>query len=152
MSTTVLVNNIPVNFGGGLRYRKFTIDWDAFKAIIGANTSGNVPLATIPQAGAILYCMVRHTAQFTGVGGTFKVSVGTTGSATLITAASADLVATAVAETTYTEGPSAAKALGSHAAVGLVVNAVSTVGNINTLTAGSVDIYVLSLEPSEPGV
>lgn len=151
MSTTVLTNNIPVQFGAGTRYRKFTIDWDAFKAIIGAATSGNVPLFTLPQAGLILYCKVIATVQFAGVGGTFKVSVGTTGTATLITAASADLVATAIAVTTFTEGPSAAKCLGSNAAVGLVVNAVSTVGNINTLTAGSVDVYVLSVEPSEPG-
>lgn len=148
---SVITTGIALDNGGKLTYKKFTLDY-ATIAAIGDATSGNVTLFTLPQAGFIVYVRVKHTAQFVGVGGTFKVSVGTSGSATLFTAQTGDLVATAVAATTYTEnaGSSVPHSAGTHAAVAIVANCVSSSGNLSGLTAGSVDIYVAYANVTTP--
>lgn len=150
----VIVEDLALNFGGKLKYTKFTVDYATIAAIIGAATSGNIPLFSLPNFSLVMGIIVKHTVQFAGVGGTLKVSVGTTGTATQLTAATADLVATAVANTAYqktnTPDIGAETSGGTNVSVGVVLNVVSSVGNLTLLTAGSVDIYVLYASVSTP--
>jgi len=143
----MIKTEIPIKYGSGVKFTRYRVDWTDVKAI-GAATSGNVALFTLPAYSIPLAIIVKHTAVFAGVTGTFKVSVGTSGTATQFTNATADLVATAVADATFqrTNDPSA----GTVAETAVVLNCVSTVGNMSALTAGSVDIYVLTAEPTTP--
>lgn len=151
MSTTVINTNVPLAYGAGLTYRKFSIDYTTIIAILGAGvTSGDIPLFTLPRGGKLLGFMVKHSIQFAGVGGTFKVSIGKAGSAVFFTPATVDLVATAVADNTLQE--TALFKSGQITAVPVVMNVVSSVGNLTTLTAGQVDVYVASIEPSTPNL
>lgn len=132
----VRVTRLNPGMGSKVRYEKFTVDYATIAAIIGAAVSGNVSLFTLPQRGVIMYAFVHCTTQFAGVAGTLKVSVGDAGSATKFTAASADFVATQTdQETTVMKQETADTAV--------LLNVVSSSGNLSGLSAGSVDIYLL---------
>ena len=141
----MIKTEIPLSLGGNRKLTRYRVDFTDAKAI-GAAVSGNVALFTLPAYAIIDSIIVKHTAVFAGVAGTLKVSVGTSGAATQFTAASADLVATAVADTAFqkTDSPDNATV----AATNVVLNVVSSSGNLSGLSAGSVDIYVWSGEPS----
>ncbi len=146
----MIIQGIGLDNGGQLRYTKFTVNFADMNAL-GAVVSGDIPLFTIPQGGKFLAAMVKHSAQFAGVAGTLKVSIGKTGTAAFFTAATADLVATAVADGTLQETPGLFKS-GQLSALPVVMNCVSGTGNINLLTAGSVDAYILWTPVSTPNV
>jgi hypothetical protein len=148
VSNGVVIRGVPLNFGGQVKCTEYLIDYLTLGSIIGAATSGNINLWTTNRYSGILRILVKHNVQFAGVAGTFKVSVGSAATATLLTAATSDLVATAVADTTYqlTLNPD----LGTVAQLQVVCNAVSSSGNVNTLTAGSVSIYVFELNITTP--
>jgi hypothetical protein len=150
-STGVVIRGVPLNFGGQLRCIEYLIDFNCINSIIGAATSGNINLFTTNRYSQFILILVKHNAQFAGgIAGTLKVSVGTTGTVTQLTAATADLVATAVADTAYqrTSSPD----LGTVASTQIIMNVVSSSGNLGALTAGSVSVYVFDGNVTTPNV
>jgi hypothetical protein len=145
----VNVKGIATSNGNGICYKRFSII-AADVAALGAATSGLIALFTLPAGGVILGITVRHTTQFVVGSGTFKVSVGINGSTTLFTAATADLVATGVAATTLQQ--TAMFKSGSSAAQAVVLECVSSVGNLSTCSAGALYVDVCWLDASTPGL
>lgn len=127
-----------LNLGGGLVYRKCTI---TYADLTTAGTSQAITLFTLPAHSKILGVCVKHSEAFSGGSlSTMTVSVGRATAATDYTAA-ADIFA-AVADTTLQE-TSMFKA-STDAAVALLATFTGS-HNVNTATAGSVDVYVCYL-------
>ena len=141
----MITTNIVNSFGAGTQATRFRVDYTDCQA---AALTKNVSLFTLKAFGIILSVIVKHTTVFAGTAGTIKVSVGTSGVATQFTAASADLVATAVADTAFqkTDDPDQASMVDT----AVVLNVVSSSGNLSGLTAGSVDVYVYYIQPTTP--
>ena len=145
----VIETGLASIYGGGLRYRKFSISYADIATAGGANLVGNVALFTLPQAAFVIYARVKHTKVFAGVT-TLTLSVGVVGALTRFTGNSDDLVGTPVADATLTEGPVAPISGATHAAVGVVAHAISTVSNLDQLSDGYADVYVLYVDVTTP--
>jgi len=99
----------------------------------------------IPQAGVVLYSKVQHTIPFAG--GTIAsmtCSVGKLGGTNTFVNGAAFNVFGAAADTTCQEAFGVAS--GQNTSWGVTVTFVSTVGNVNAATAGSVNIYIAYLD------
>lgn len=137
----LITEGLALDNGGQLTYRKFTLTWDYIANLGGAALTVDIPLHTLPRGGFLLFCMIHATTQFAGVT-TLTASVGNAGSATQFTAASADLVGTAIADTAIRIGPTSATPGGTMARQAINARLTSTGTNLNTLTAGQVDIFI----------
>jgi hypothetical protein len=130
-----------INLGGGLVYRKFTL---TYADLTTAGTTQEVALFTLPAAGKILGTFIKQSVKFSGGSlSTMTVSVGITGTTTAFSTTH-DIFA-AVADTACLE-TSQFKATGLAAKA--VVAEFTGSHNVNTATAGSVDIYVCYLNPA----
>ena len=132
-------------------YAKFTLSWDAIAFLLGATTSGNVTLFTLPQAGKVTGVTIKHSQQFTGITGPLTVSLGIASNVVLFTTATIDLVANAVADNTLLESGGLFNS-GQLSKVDVVAHFISSSGAFTSLTAGSVDLYVKYLSVSTPNV
>lgn len=105
-------------------------------------TTNTIDLFTLP-AGAIVHSVkAKHSATFTG--GTVSactLSVGITGSATKYI--NAHNVFQATGNTVQAIGPSAPTAEDHASTVAVRGTLTSTGGNLNTLTSGTVDVWIL---------
>lgn len=163
------ITDIALGLGGNPAYRKFTITYQDLQTLAAATTGSvslsnafgaNAPIQPIvttqtntaqllAQAAKILGVYVHQTVQFAGAGPVtaLTVSVGNSISATQFT--TAFNIFAAPADTTGQE----TAMFKSGQLSGNVVSAffTATGGNINGMTAGSVDIYVWYLDVSTAG-
>lgn len=149
-------SDIPSNFGAFVNYVKFTFNYDDLTAAATTQTISlleNPPVNTtsafyVPQAGKVLGVCVHHTVAFAGTAITgVTVSVGNSNLG-VAGFAPAFNIFQAVADTTLQE--TAEFKAGQITAAQPTVTFVSTGGNLSAMTAGSVDIYILFLNVSEP--
>ena len=116
---------------------------NAFQAAGTTVATLNTQNFQIPQGGVILYARVKHSIQFAAPAATsLQLSIGKVGgAATAITAITTiGSLMGAVADTTLQE--TFAIASGQQSAFGLTANFTSVGGNLNTFTAGQVDLYI----------
>lgn len=134
---------IASNLGGFLEYRKFTI---TYADLTTAGTTQTIALFTLGAGSKILGVYQKHSEAFAGGSlSSMTVSVGSALSATQFTATFD--VYQAVANTTVQE----TAMFKSGTAVAQAVNSYWTGShNVNTATAGSVDICVLILNVTTP--
>lgn len=150
------VQDIGFNYGGSLTYRKWTLAYnDPDIVALGAVTSGQVKLRVgsgandstfiFPAGSKVLGVFVKHSVAFTGTGplSALTISLGISGGTTTFFTATFDIFQ-AVAATTVQE--TAMFKMGQATALTPAVNFVATGGNLNVLTAGSVDVYVLFMD------
>jgi hypothetical protein len=146
----VYKQNISMNLNGSLAYVKFTIDYITLGLMLGATTSGDIPLFTLPQGAKVFGIMTKHSTAFTGITGPLVLSVGTAANATIFQAATGNLM-DPVADTTSTESGGMFTA-GQLSAAGVIAHFISSSGVFTSLTAGVVDIYVCWMPVSTPNV
>jgi hypothetical protein len=137
------VEDIALNLGAGLEYRRFTV---GFADLTAAATTQDVALFTLPAGGKILGVFQKHSVPFSGGSlTTMTCAVAKASSATFFT--STFDVFQAVADTTVQE-TSLFKS-GQLTALAVVAHFIGS-HNVNTATAGSVDIFVLYLNVTTP--
>jgi hypothetical protein len=136
------------------RWRKLTVAFDN-AALDVAATAANVALMTTGTLGVILAALAKHSTAFAGTAiSGLTVTVGTAGAPTLLLGATAPLemeaTANPVSATAFRLArPALADVDGTGAAAAgtaLIARFTATGGNLNALTAGSVDIYLLYAE------
>lgn len=121
------------------RWRKYTVD---FSDVAVGSTSEQEVLFTLPAGGVVHAVKIKHSIAFEGTGITaVTASVGTTGDSDKFAAAFDVLQSVSDTALELTETPSAE----THDSGGqsVVAEIVTTGADLNVLTAGSVDIYVL---------
>jgi len=134
-----------MDLGGSLEYRRFTIPYTDLNTTAGTNKA--ISLFTLPQAGKVLGVFVKHSASFTGGSiSAVTVSVGKAGTVTHFT--STFDILQAAADTTVQE-TSLFKS-GQLTSLAVIADFISTSADLDKLTAGSVDIYVLYLNVTTP--
>ncbi len=148
-ASTVLVsdsNGLPVSAGitatqlaAGCYWQKYTVAHTALKT---ADVVNNITLFSLPALACIQSVIIRPTTAFAGTA-TYTISIGIAGTLTKYTAAS-DVKATVTATLMYTVGTSFVPVVESFSgATDIKISAVSTVQNLSSSSAGSVDVYVL---------
>jgi hypothetical protein len=156
--------DIATGLGDGVQFVKYTITFadlttagltQTISLPVNPTSTPFIPPATsappnvsnfvIPQAGVVLYSKVQHTIPFAG--GTIAsmtCSVGKLGGSNTFVNGTAFNVFGAAADTTLQEAQAISS--GQNTAWGVTVTFVSTVGNVNAATAGSVNIYIAYLD------
>lgn len=131
------VNNC-VDSNGVARWIKITKSYSALSA---NSTTNDISIYTLPAKGIILNSRVIPSTQFSGNITDYSVSVGVTGNVSIIhgvsyisTGYDGDL-ATGISVTSIVYSLTTTKDIRLYA--------TSTGGNLNDVTAGSVDIYLL---------
>lgn len=122
-------------------YTKYTLTWDYIGLSLKGRSSGNITLFQLPAGSKVEGVQVKHTEQFAGLSGSLKVSVGSPANPQLFTIPTQDLVATPVTNTNILEQGGLFTS-GTIAAEDVVLNVISSIGSLDRLTAGSVDVYV----------
>lgn len=103
-----------------------------------AGTSATKTLATIPAKAQITSLRLKHSAQFTASGLTALTITLGDGTTSNIYAPSFSIFQAASATALYDDGGAFASTASSHSLVGTFT---ATAANLNTLTAGSVDVW-----------
>jgi len=134
---------LAANLGGFVEYRKFSL---TYADLTTAGTTQTIALFTLPANAKILGVYQKHSVAFAGGSlSSMTVSVGSAIGATQFTATFD--VFQAVADTTVQE----TAMFKSGTAAAQVVNSYWTGShNVNTATAGALDICVLFLNVSTP--
>jgi len=163
------ITDVAVGLGGLVTLRKFTIPYNDPNLIaLGAVTAGNVNLAVssltnapiqpttspvqgylLNQAAKILGVCIHHTTAFTGTGPltALTVSVGNSISNTQFT--NTQDIFQATGDTVLLETGGLFKC-GQITPSQVFARFTATGGNLNVLTAGSVDIYVMFTDVTSP--
>jgi len=138
------ISGIASNLGGSLEYRRFQI---TYSDLTTADTTHTQALMTLPAGGAqILGVFVKHSTAFSGGSlSSMTVSVGKSGSVTFFT--STFDIYQAVADTTVQETSLFKK--GQLTALPVIATFTGS-HNVNTATAGVVDIYILYVNQTTP--
>ena len=111
-----------------------------------AALTNNVEIYSLPAKGVIHQVVMHHTAAFTGgLIATYTLSVGIAGTLTKYVAASNVFQAAGntIIFPAASVMPLSATPENMGSATSIRAAAISTVGNLNAATAGSVDIYLL---------
>lgn len=117
---------------------KTTLSYTQFQA---ASTTNSITLLVLPAGGVIHSVKIKHSTAFAGTSITaMTVSVGVTG--TLNKYASAFDVYQAVSDTTF-QLSTGAGSENHGSATNILATGTSTGANLNALTQGSVDVWVL---------
>lgn len=132
-----LINSSTV---GVTKWQKFTVTYGQLAAAALTNT---ITIYSLPAGATVNGCIIHHTAAFTGgLVATYTLSVGKTGNTTKYI--SAQNVFQAPSNTTFGIGSAGTIDLTDFGSTtNITLTAISTVGNLNTATKGSVDIYLL---------
>jgi hypothetical protein len=147
--------DLTTSLAGNQSYTKWTVGYQDLGAAATTQTINlpwnagavNPQNFTIPRGGKLLGVMIKHTQAFAGPAiSAMTVSVGIAGSVTLFTAAFD--IFQAAADGTLSE--TALFKSGSIAPVPVTLTFTSTGANISVLTAGSVDVYLLTLNCTTP--
>jgi hypothetical protein len=127
------------------RWEKFTIDYTDLAAL-GAVGSGAVTVQTLPDGGVIQAVKIRSTVQWAG-GAISALSgeVGISGTPAKYAAAYDMWAAPGDANfaATFTAGTEENTLAGGGAGTAILLTATATGGNLDELTAGEVDVWVL---------
>ncbi len=137
------VTPLTTSVGNGPEFRRFTVTYADLTA---AAVTESISLFTLSKGGKVLGVSIKHSVPFSGGAlASMSVSVGVAGDVARY--ASAFDIWQVAADTTLQESTEFKH--GQYAAIG-VVAAFTGSANVNTATAGSVDIDVLYINVLTP--
>jgi len=137
---TVSQKTPPSTAGEVSRWVKVTKTYSDFAV---AGLTNDIEIYSLSAKSIIQGCVVKHTTPFTGgIIATYTISVGIVGN--LVKYSAVFNVLQAVSNTTFGLGTAIVPTVEDFGAVTSVkASAISTVGNLNAATQGSVDFYLL---------